>query len=634
MGDNAPSVGDTTNNTMVTYDVSHPYHLNPSDSPGMNLIHSIFDGRGFPGWRRSIFIALSAKKKLGFINGCIKAPEPTSRDYEQWSCVNDMIIAWLLNALSLDIRDSVIYSKIAKELWDSLEQRFGKLDGAKLYQLQKELSTVVQGNNNIAGYFTKLKRIWDELDSLNPVSHCTCVCVCDGKAKLIKSLEDQKLIHFLMGLNDAYTQARSTIIMMNPLPSMDVAYSLLLQDENQREASVTTFSNPADSGSFMVSGKMRGNYKPGNQLNKGGNSFHFNGHSAANPTRGGVSQRFKQRRAKYNSNVSCTYCKKTGHVHDDCFRLHGFLEDFEFTKSKEYGHNIRGNAVIGNEEAEDMSPTPTAQSSQFTTNQGNQFSKEQYNEIVQQVLKEMKLCQSSTSGSALNANAMAGTILKYSGSCFAVYNTSTWIIDSGASEHMCFNPNSFLTLKPLSTPLNISLPNSFRIYVTHIGSVSVHPNLTLNNVLLVPEFKYNLLSVHRLCVQLQCDLLFTLTGCVLQDPSLRKEQVFGEVGDGLYLLKPTKLESSQVKEAFSIQKGGNSIVPREVVSVSKAVATNIVPSPILVSNTECKNSSVGVHANTISNVRLWHIRLGHLPFPAMKSLSVMTRIFHIRTIWG
>ncbi|XP_055819095.1 uncharacterized protein LOC129887887 [Solanum dulcamara] len=143
MGDNVASVAEAANNTMVTYDVGHPYHLNPSDSPGMNLIHSIFDGKGFPGWRRSIFIALSAKKKLGFINGCIKAPEPTSKDYEQWSCVNDMIIAWLLNALSLDIRDSVIYSKTAKELWDSLEQRFGKLDGAKLYQLQKELSTVV-----------------------------------------------------------------------------------------------------------------------------------------------------------------------------------------------------------------------------------------------------------------------------------------------------------------------------------------------------------------------------------------------------------------------------------------------------------------------------------------------------------
>lgn len=38
-----------------------------------------------------------------------------------------------------------------------------------------------------------------------------------------------------MGLNDAYGQARGNILMMSPLPSMNFAYSFLLQDENQRE---------------------------------------------------------------------------------------------------------------------------------------------------------------------------------------------------------------------------------------------------------------------------------------------------------------------------------------------------------------------------------------------------------------
>lgn len=62
----------------------------------------------------------------------------------------------------------------------------------------------MQGNNNIAGYFTKLKQLWDELDALNIIICCSCVCVCEGKEKLTKSLEDQTLIQFLMGLNDVY----------------------------------------------------------------------------------------------------------------------------------------------------------------------------------------------------------------------------------------------------------------------------------------------------------------------------------------------------------------------------------------------------------------------------------------------
>ncbi|XP_019242444.1 PREDICTED: uncharacterized protein LOC109222552 [Nicotiana attenuata] len=169
-----------------------------------------------------------------------------------------MVISWILNALSKDIADTVIYSKTAKELWDSLELRFGRSNGAKLYHLQKELSGLVQGNSDIAGYFTKLKRLWDELDALNVIicCSCVCVCVCEGKAKLTKSLEDQRVIQFLMGLDDIYVQARGNILMMSPSPSMDVAYSLLLQDENQREVYSNARFN-SESVSFIAAGEAK-----------------------------------------------------------------------------------------------------------------------------------------------------------------------------------------------------------------------------------------------------------------------------------------------------------------------------------------------------------------------------------------
>nr|XP_016444747.1 PREDICTED: uncharacterized protein LOC107770006 [Nicotiana tabacum] len=187
--------GDASNVAKsVIYNVNHPYHLNNFDSP--------------------------TKKKLSFINGACQSPDLKSPEYEHWSCVNDMVISWILNALSKDIADSVIYSKTAKELWDSLEQRFGRSNGAKLYHLQKELSGLAQKNR---------------------------------KAKLTKSVEDQRLIQFLMGLNDIYAQARGNILMINPLPSMDVACSLLLQDKNQRE--VYANAHNSQSISFMAAGE-------------------------------------------------------------------------------------------------------------------------------------------------------------------------------------------------------------------------------------------------------------------------------------------------------------------------------------------------------------------------------------------
>ncbi|KAG5581806.1 hypothetical protein H5410_052433 [Solanum commersonii] len=54
-------------------------------------------------------------------------------------------------------------------------------------------------------------------NTLNANMLCTCECLCEGKKKMIKG--DERLIHFLMGLNDTYAPARGNILMLNPLPT-------------------------------------------------------------------------------------------------------------------------------------------------------------------------------------------------------------------------------------------------------------------------------------------------------------------------------------------------------------------------------------------------------------------------------
>ncbi|XP_060182912.1 uncharacterized protein LOC132612848 [Lycium barbarum] len=155
MSDESTEVAKVTESKLM--DSSHLYYLHSSDFPGMNLVNSTFDGKGYGGWRRSVLIALSAKNKIGFIDGTCKEPAIDSIDHKLWNRCNDMVLSWLLNSLSKEIFDSVIYSKTAKALWTDLEERFGQSNGAKLYHLQKELSDLVQGSNDIATYFTKLK---------------------------------------------------------------------------------------------------------------------------------------------------------------------------------------------------------------------------------------------------------------------------------------------------------------------------------------------------------------------------------------------------------------------------------------------------------------------------------------------
>ncbi|XP_060200605.1 uncharacterized protein LOC132628866 [Lycium barbarum] len=327
-GSTLDTVNDPTRNPKsLSFDPSHPYHLTSSDAPGTNLINTTFDGRGVPGRRRSILIALSAKKKLGFINGSCKSPDMDSPEFLQWSCYNDMVTAWLLNSLSKEIADSVMYLTSAKEIWDSLQQRFGKSDGTKLYHLQKELSV---------------------------------------KEKLAKSVQDQRLIHFLMGLNDVYTQARESILMINPLPSMNIVYSLLLQDESQREVhmSAQVFS---DLSSLMVTNQGKPNFKGPGQSSRSQNypkpanypqKFVSNqaypqkfANSQPYPQKFvGNQSRTKGKRGKYDPNATCTYCLKTGHWVDDCYRLIGFPDDCQFNKGKNTQNRAKTNAGLINEE--------------------------------------------------------------------------------------------------------------------------------------------------------------------------------------------------------------------------------------------------------------------------------------------
>lgn len=110
-----------------------------------------------------MWIALTAKNKSGFVDG-------------SWSRSNNMVISWLLNSLSRDISESVLYYSTAKDIWAELEDRFGQSSGPRLFQLQKDLSDLVQGSSDIAAYYTKIKRLWDELDTLDSFTLCACVC--------------------------------------------------------------------------------------------------------------------------------------------------------------------------------------------------------------------------------------------------------------------------------------------------------------------------------------------------------------------------------------------------------------------------------------------------------------------------
>ena len=95
-------------------------------------------------------------------------------------------------------------------MWKELSERYDKVDGSRIYQLHKDIATISQGMNTISVYFSRLRELWVEYDSLVLISSCGC----PGSRDLSTFMHNQKLLQFLMDLNESYDQARGQILMM------------------------------------------------------------------------------------------------------------------------------------------------------------------------------------------------------------------------------------------------------------------------------------------------------------------------------------------------------------------------------------------------------------------------------------
>lgn len=244
----------TVNRVNQNVSDGNPLLLQSSDHPGMLLVTTPLIGSNYLSWSRSMSIALGAKVKLGFINGKCLKPEENSVDYEQWLRVDCMVTSWILNSISKDLIESFLYATTAKELWDELAERFGESNGPLFYQIQREINSISQGNHTVAKCFTNLKRLWDELNCLSPLPTCTC-----GATKILSEITSQnRLIQFLMGLNDTFDHVRNQILSMDPFPNVNKAYSMVLRVEKQREVHLSV-NNSTENATFLV--KSQFNHK-------------------------------------------------------------------------------------------------------------------------------------------------------------------------------------------------------------------------------------------------------------------------------------------------------------------------------------------------------------------------------------
>ncbi|CAO2834773.1 unnamed protein product [Amaranthus hypochondriacus] len=318
-----------------TQNPSSIHFLHPSDHAGIKLVSTPFDGTGYGDWKRSMMIGLIAKNKVCFVDGIAIKLASNTIDAKCWERCNSMVIGWLIVSLDRIIAKSVMYYNDAYEIWSDLEERFGKSSSAQLYSLQEELSNLNQtGSMSVADYFTRSKSLWDEIDHLDPLPVCTCNGYsCTLTKKILKNQQDQRLIHFLMRLDDQFDQARTNILMMKELPTAQGAYRILVQEERHKNISKTAAVS-TESMAFVAD--KRKFYDHNQNRNSDPNLAY------KRPKTGGIKK----------NNYYCDHCKMRGHSIQRCFKIHGYpdpkgkkIAANVHNESKDYNTDIGGTGL-------------------------------------------------------------------------------------------------------------------------------------------------------------------------------------------------------------------------------------------------------------------------------------------------
>ncbi|KAH7691732.1 hypothetical protein IHE45_01G018000 [Dioscorea alata] len=99
---------------------------------------------------------------------------------------------------------------------------------------------------------------------------------------------------------------------------------------------------------------------------------------------------------------------------------------------------------------------------------------------------------------------------------YFIASKPSWIVDSGAIDHMTWNKS---ILSGLSTTLKppIQIASSSTYNIEGVGSSQISQNMPLSYVLYVPYFTENLLSITKMTEQLSYSVIFTPTKCTFQE---------------------------------------------------------------------------------------------------------------------
>ncbi|CAO2824348.1 unnamed protein product [Amaranthus hypochondriacus] len=338
MAQSSSSQSSHTSNLPLNQNPTSIYYIHPSDANSAQLVSFKFNGEGFTSWKRSMMLTLSAKNKVGFIDGTYSKPNNEfTAEYKAWERCNDLVCSWLLFNLDESIASSVMFLRSAKDIWLDLKERFGYTSLAQIYALEQKLADIAQGTQSVSEFFTSIKSVWDAIDEAYPLPYCTCnKCTCNLTKKIFERHQERMVIQFMMKLNDKFSTIRGNMLMMSSLPKATEAYRMFAQEEKHRE--IYQMSTHKELLAFLAEKRKynhTGSYKPPYKSSTPANVYRRQPDVYQGPTSSqGRLPTGEIKLDKPGSKYYCTHCKVPGHSIDRCYEVHGYPAGFKGFKDR------------------------------------------------------------------------------------------------------------------------------------------------------------------------------------------------------------------------------------------------------------------------------------------------------------
>ncbi|KAL6179330.1 hypothetical protein ACLB2K_050846 [Fragaria x ananassa] len=164
-------VNDTKSNSSSTTTApwensNHTLYLHHSDQPTVVLVTQPLMEDNFSEWTQSMSMALKIKNKIGFVLGTQVKPTVNLEEQQQWERCDTLVKTWLIASMSKPISGSVKNCKTSRDVWLDLQERFGQTNTVQLFNIENAIHVYTQGSDSVTTFFTKLKSLWDERDTI------------------------------------------------------------------------------------------------------------------------------------------------------------------------------------------------------------------------------------------------------------------------------------------------------------------------------------------------------------------------------------------------------------------------------------------------------------------------------------